>query len=154
MGVLPRPVLSATFVALVGIPAWLITVSGLVQVRACQPVEAGGLFGAHVALLVPQANCSGPDGVGLALVGTVAIASVVAWIAGAGLLGAAWFALRRAANRLARLVRAAWAAVVSVPSAVVVRHVTRLRMSRVEEKAGLFRWVSAVVGLRAPPFAA
>lgn len=147
-------------VTAVGMPAWVLSAFGLVQIQACAPAswtEAGWLGGAHLALMRPVSFCTSGfafETSALTLVGTVALATMLAWATGAGAL--AWFGalLARCARRIGALLRPLRTRI-EVPALVALPTREALRRPVPAREARLPRWVRiAVVGWRAPPVAA
>lgn len=102
--------LAATLFALLVVPLGALVSSGLVQVRACVPSTwthpGSGVLGAHLTFLRPAPTC--PSGLALddgalAVVGSVGLATVAAWLAGSGVLAALGVAAARCAALVARL---------------------------------------------------
>lgn len=140
-------------VTAVAMPAWVMCVFGLIQVRACAPSWAGP----HLALMRPVASCTSGyafDGAAVTLVGTVTLATVLAWAAGAGSMAWIGALLARCAARVAGLLRPLRTQV-DTPSPVALPSRAALARPVPAREARLPRWLSvAVVGWRAPPVAA
>lgn len=135
---------------------WGVVAAGLVQVRACVP--SVGLPGeAHLMFLRPAADC--PSGAALheggilAVVGTVALTTAVAHLAGVG----AFAGLTAVVARTLALVAALVGSVLPGarrPGRVLVA-VRRSVLSAATAVVGAVRGAaSSVVGLRAPPLPA
>lgn len=148
--------LTATLFALLVVPVGALVASGLVQVRACVPA-APTLLGSHLTFLRPVAAC--PSGVALddgalAVVGTVALATVLAWLTGGGVLAALGLALSRCAALVARLLDA----VVPGRRAPGAGPLPSAAPSRLDVVAPTVRTprhvILAVVGWRGPPLPA
>lgn len=153
-----RPLLLA-LAGLLLVPAWAVVAAGIVQVRACVPgdvVHASAVGNLHLVLLRPTAAC--PSGHALdqsgiaAVVGTIALTTVLAHLVGLGAL-AGLSALAWRAVRVVRGIAAArpWH---RVPGAVAV-HVRGLALVVRTTVSAVVRWErGGAVGLRAPPLPA
>lgn len=138
------------------VPLWAVVAAGLVQVRACVP-SFGSLTGAHLLLLRPAADC--PSGVALdehgvlAVVGAVALTTIAVNLAALGALAGLSATLARTAALVARLLDRVLPGRRTPGSVVAVG--ARPVLSRATAAIGdVRRAAAAVVGLRAPPFAA
>ncbi|PWD51892.1 hypothetical protein C8046_15825 [Serinibacter arcticus] len=135
---------------------WVVVAAGFVQVRACVPTV--GLLGdAHLLLLRPAADCpSGAaldEGGVLAVVGTVALTTLAAHLAGMGALAGLGTVVARATSLVARLLEAVLPGRRAPGHVVAV--VRRAALSGATAVVGAVRGAaSSVVGLRAPPLAA
>ncbi|GMA30336.1 hypothetical protein [Litorihabitans aurantiacus] len=156
----PRRALIVTATAVASVlPLWGLAQAGLLQVRAC--VTVPGMFGtaggAHLMLLRPAPEC--PSGVALdehgllAVVGAVAVTTLLAHVAGIGVLAGVAALAVRAAGVVARLLERVLPGARRpgrAPAVVCLRGVTLATAF-----PPLARGVrTAVVALRAPPLAA
>lgn len=124
------------------------------EIRACAP-RATFLEG-HVALMRPDAVCDSGmayDGGALALVGTVAFATLLAWGSGAGAFLAVGAVVARASRRIGSLLSGARPFGLMRHAPVAWERRVRTVVTTAPA-AGRPHWVSlAVVGWRGPPVA-